>query len=68
MRLKPLIAAALAATFAVSCAQFKTDRDKVSSRPSSTAQPSDVSAQTRAPGETPLAAGGPGGNGGSTRD
>jgi hypothetical protein len=66
MRPKPLIAAALAAFFAVSCAQLRTDRDKVSSRPSSTAQASDVGAQTR--GETPLAAGGAGGNGGSTRD
>jgi hypothetical protein len=67
MRPTALIAAALAALFAVSCAQMR-DRDRVASRPSSTAQASDVSAQTRAPSETPLAAGGAGGNGGSTRN
>ena len=114
MRSKPLIAAALAAVFAVSCAQFK---EKVAHRPAATAQSSDgaeamfraldknndgyVSRQEamgsphekdfdaldanrdgrlsreehaaahrgmapRAAGETPLAAGGAGGTGGST--
>lgn len=66
MRAKPLIAMALLAFFAASCAQFK---EKMSSRPSSDEraaiqQPSGASARTT--GETPLAAGGNGGNGGST--
>ena len=70
MRPTALIAAALAAVFAVSCAQF---REKVSSRPSSTAQASDdartaasQNSSARTAGDTPLAAGGAGGNGGST--
>jgi hypothetical protein len=66
MRATPLIAAALAAVFAASCAQF---REKVSSRPSSTAQASDQERATQqnsmGTGETPLAAGGAGGAGGS---
>jgi hypothetical protein len=68
MRPTPLLAAALAAVFAVSCAQF---REKVSSRPSSNAQASDVGARSdigsRTTSETPLAAGGAGGSGGSTQ-
>lgn len=68
MRPTALIAAALAAVFAVSCAQF---REKVSSRPASTTQASDdartaASSGARTAGDTPLAAGGAGGNGGST--
>ena len=69
MRPTPLIAAALAAVFAASCAQFK---EKFSSHPSSTAQASEGRAampqQTspRTTSDTPLAAGGAGGNGGST--
>lgn len=66
MRSKPLIAAALAAVFAVSCAQFK---EKFAGQPSNTSQSSDTGAQSTAPrttSETPLAAGGAGGNGGST--
>ena len=117
MKSKPLIAAALAAVFAVSCAQFK---EKVAHRPAATAQANDGGAEAmfraldknndgyisrqeamgtphdkdfdaldtnrdgrlsreehaaapqhrgmapRAAGETPLAAGGAGGTGGST--
>jgi len=67
MRPTALIAAALAAVFAVSCAQF---REKVSSRPASTTQASDDARVSgtgaRTAGDTPLAAGGAGGNGGST--
>ena len=66
MRSKPLIAAALAALFAVSCAQMR-DRDRVASRTSGTAQASDGVTQARTTSETPLAAGGAGGAGGATK-
>jgi len=65
MRPTALIAAALAAVFAVSCAQF---REKVSSRPASSSDDARTAASSgaRTAGDTPLAAGGAGGNGGST--